>query len=434
MELVIQNVTVLTLDEGQPVLENAWIGIDNGKITALDITPPPQAKRVIEGRGKLVMPGLVNAHTHVSMSILRGYADDYTLQAWLEKHIWPAEAKMDAPAMAVGAQLGFAEMIAGGTVSVTDMYSHIPDIAQVAFDAGIYANLGNGALCFDRENYRFEDNNSTKEMRTMLECWHGADDGRILLDASIHAEYTSFPALWRDYATFAAEHNLRMHVHVSETELEHRACIARYGKTPAAALMEAGVFDTPALAAHCVWAEEPDIEIFRQKGVTVAHNPVSNLKLASGVAPIPQMLEAGVNVALGTDSVASNNSHDLFEEIKMAAILHKGVRQNPHAIPAMEALRMATVNGAQSQGRAGRLGRIAPGYDASLIMLDLDKPHLTPMHNPMSHAVYAARGSDVCLTMVRGKILYENGEHKTIDMEKVRYELKHTVMPQVFGA
>jgi len=434
MELVIKNAIVLTMNEGQPVLENAWIGIENGKIAAIGTPPPPEAGRIIDGRGKLVMPGLVNAHTHVSMSILRGYADDYALQEWLEKHIWPAESKMDAHCMTVGAQLGFAEMIASGTVALTDMYSQIPSLAQAAFDAGIYANLGNGALCFDRENYRFEDNNSTKEMRTMLERWHGADDGRIVLDASIHAEYTSFPALWRDFAGFAKEHDLRMHVHVSETEFEHLECIKRHGKTPARVLMEAGVFDTPTLAAHCVWAEEPDIEIFRQKGVTVAHNPVSNLKLASGVAPVPRMLEAGVNVALGTDSVASNNSHDLFEEIKLAAILHKGASQNPHAVPALDALGLATVNGAKAQGREGRLGRIQVGYDASLIMLDLDKPHLTPMHNPVSQVVYAARGSDVCLTMVRGKILYENGEHKTIDMEKVRFELAHTVMPQVFGA
>jgi 5-methylthioadenosine/S-adenosylhomocysteine deaminase len=225
-----------------------------------------------------------------------------------------------------------------------------------------------------------------------------------------------------------------MQVHVCETRAETDGCLTRYGRTPVAMLAAAGVFDGPAIAAHCVCVTEDDMDILRAKGVTVAHNPVSNLKLASGVAPVARMLEKGVNVALGTDGVCSNNSHDLFEEIKLAAILQKGITGNPTAVPALAALNMATVNGAAAQGRSGSIGKLAVGMDASLILLDMTTPQMTPTGNPVSAAVYAAKGSDVCLTMVRGRVLYENGVYYTVDMERVRHALKTAVMPRVFGA
>ncbi len=434
MDILIKNVTAVTMDE-PAVIHGAFIGISGGKICFLGTGEPAEpAARVIDGHGMIAMPGFVNAHTHVSMSILRGYADDYDLHTWLHEHVFPAEAKMDSRCIKAGALLGIAEMIRTGTIAMTDMYSKITRVAEAAFQAGIYANISNGAISFDPIGYDFENDNVTREMREMLEKWHNIDGGRIVLDTSIHAEYTSFDRLWRANTEFAAQHGLRMHVHVSETEREHNACVEKYGRTPVEVLAASGVFDVPSTAAHCVWVTDGDIELLAEKGATVAHNPISNLKLASGIARVPKMLEMGVNVALGTDSVCSNNSIDMFEEIKTCALLQKGITRDASAIPAAEALEMATVRGAQGQGRAGSIGRLAAGYDASLILVNASAPGLTPVHNPVSTLAYSARGGDVCLTMVRGKVLYENGVYHTIDLEALRHELDSYVMPRVFGA
>lgn len=435
MDILIKNVTAVTMDDSAPVIRDAFIGISGGVITYIGARQPQEpAARFIDGNGKIAMPGLVNAHTHVSMAVLRGYADDYALKEWLESHVWPAEAKMDAECVRVGAQLAMAEMLRTGTVAITDMYSKTPVVAQAAFEAGIYANIGNGAMCFKPEKYNFATDRVTGEMNEMLESWHGKDSGRIRLDAAIHAEYTSFDGLWRDVTGFARKHGLNMHVHLSETLSEHSACIQKYGKTPARVLAEAGVFDVPATAAHCVAVDADDIALLAEKHVTVAHNPISNLKLASGIAPVGDMLAAGVNVALGTDSVCSNNSHDMFEEIKTASLLQKGASLDPTAVPAWEALKMATINGAASQGRQGQIGMLRQGMDATLILVDALGPHMIPVHNPVSALAYSARGSDVCLTMVRGRALYENGSFATIDTDDVRRRLCDYVMPTVFGA
>ena len=215
-----------------------------------------------------------------------------------------------------------------------------------------------------------------------------------------------------------------MQVHLSETRREHEECIAKYGKTPARLFCDAGVFDAKTLAAHCVWVTDEDLDIFSEKGVSVAHNPMSNLKLASGVARVPELLRRGINVGLGTDGVASNNNADLFEELKLTAVLHKGISGDPRAITAAQALRCATYGGAVAQGREGECGVIALGMDADFILVDFEAPHLTPCHNPISNLVYAARGSDVCMTVVRGTVLYENGEFTTLDAERILHDFK----------
>ena len=436
MELLIKNATILTADDDRPLIQKGYIGIDGGKIVYLsDVPPQTAARREKDAGGRIVMPGLVNAHTHVSMSSMRGWADDYALQDWLFNYIFPVEGRHNPDTIYVSAMLGIAEMIRFGTVSITDMYMQIPFVAQAAMEAGIYANISNGATCFDAEHYDFATDNVTRQMEEMLEKYHGADQGRIRLDASIHAEYTSFPKLWRANADFAQKHGLNMHVHLSETAKEHEECKARYGgKTPAQVLAEHSVFDTRATAAHCVYVTEADMALLAEKQVTVAHNPVSNLKLASGIAPVAKMLERGVNVALGTDGVASNNNHDLFEEMKLAALLQKGVSGDPTLLPAHEALKMATRGGAFAQGREKEIGMLKVGYDASLIMLDTDAAHLQPVHDPLSTAVYSARGFDVCMPMVRGKVLYEDGVFHTIDLARVRHALKDRVMPVLFQA
>ncbi len=427
------DVTAVTMADSAPVRDHAFVLVCGGKIASVTDTAPADFDgERIDCRGKVLLPGLINCHTHLPMTVLRGYADDFDLQTWLSKYIFPVEAKLDGRCVRTGALLGIAEAVASGTTSFTDMYYFCGDILTAVEESGVKANISRGTSLFS-DDFSFDSHVGCTEMRRLHGDWHGRDSGRIRIEASIHAEYTSNPKLWSAVAEFAAANGLGMHIHLSETRKEHQDCIAKYGMTPAAVLDRSGVWNTRAVAAHCVWVSDADMELLAARGVNVAHNPVSNLKLASGIAPVPALLGKGINVALGTDSVASNNSHDLFEEIKASALIHKGVSGDPRAVSALDALRLATVNAARAQGRQDECGRIAPGMDADLILLDFDRPHLQPCHNVVSNLVYSARGSDVVLTMVRGRVLYRDGRFTTIDMEAVRRELELYVLPRLFG-
>ena len=434
LDTLIKNVTAVTMDDEGHLYSDACIAIKDGKITYIGTeAPQEQAEKVIDGRGMIAMPGLVNTHSHAAMSLMRGYADDYVLQEWLNDHVFPIEGKLVGDDVYWAMLWAQAEMLATGTIAYTDMYMHLPKMAQAAVDGGLYANISNGAMCFNPAGYCFDTDGVTGQNREVLERFHQADNGRVKLDVSIHAEYTSFPGLWQDFSAYAAENGLNMHIHLSETRAEHENCIAKYGKTPAAILAENGVFNTRATAAHCVWVSDADMDLLREKQVTVAHNPVSNLKLASGIAPVARMLEKGVNVALGTDGVCSNNNHDLFEEIKLAALLQKGISGDPRLVPAQQALKMATRAGAFAQGREQEIGQLKEGFDASLILVDTGKPGLYPVHNPVSTLAYSARGGDVYLTMIRGKVLYENGIYTALDMEHIRSKME-PILNRLFHA
>ena len=433
-DTLIKNVTAVTMDDEGHLYHDAYIAIKDGKITYIGTdAPQEQAEKVIDGRGMIAMPGLVNTHSHAAMSLMRGYADDYVLQEWLNDHVFPIEGKLVGDDVYWAMLWTQAEMLATGTIAYTDMYMHLPKMAEAAVDGGLYANISNGAMCFNPAGYCFDTDSVTGQNREVLERFHKADTGRVKLDVSIHAEYTSFPGLWQDFSAYAAENGLNMHIHLSETRAEHENCIAKYGKTPAAILAENGVFNTRTTAAHCVWVSDADMDLLREKQVTVAHNPVSNLKLASGIAPVARMLEKGVNVALGTDGVCSNNNHDLFEEIKLAALLQKGVSGDPRLVPAQQALKMATRAGAFAQGREQEIGQLKEGFDASLILVDTGKPGLYPVHNPVSTLAYSARGGDVYLTMIRGKVLYENGLYTALDMERIRSKME-PILNRLFRA
>ena len=434
LDTLIKNVTAVTMDDEGHLYSDAYIAIKDGKISYIGTeAPQEQAEKVIDGRGMIAMPGLVNTHSHAAMSLMRGYADDYVLQEWLNDHVFPIEGKLVGDDVYWAMLWAQAEMLATGTIAYTDMYMHLPKMAQAAEDGGLYANISNGAMCFNPAGYCFDTDGVTGQNREVLERFHQVDNGRVKLDVSIHAEYTSFPGLWQDFSAYAAENGLNMHIHLSETRAEHENCIAKYGKTPAAILAENGVFNTRATAAHCVWVSDADMDLLREKQVTVAHNPVSNLKLASGIAPVARMLEKGVNVALGTDGVCSNNNHDLFEEIKLAALLQKGVSGDPRLVPAQQALKMATRAGAFAQGSEQEIGQLKEGFDASLILVDTGKPGLYPVHNPVSTLAYSARGGDVYLTMIRGKVLYENGIYTALDMEHIRSKME-PILNRLFHA
>jgi len=432
MDTLFNDITVISMVDSKPVLYNAYVGIDGRKISYIGQEPPAEkAARVINGSRRLLMPGLINSHSHLPMALLRGYADDYNLQEWLFNHVFPAEEKLDERCVAAGVRLGLAECIRFGIISCSDMYFHLPEIANAVLESGIKANLTNPLFCLDMDKFDFEKDRGITEIRELLACHKDKGDGRLIIDAGIHGEYTSEPPAWQAGVAFAAEHNMRMHIHLSETQVEHENCVKKYGKTPTEILAEYGVFTRKVTAAHCCWLSENDIKILAANGATAAHCPVSNLKLSSGIAPLMKMRAGGLNVALGTDGVCSNNNHDLFEEIKTAALLQKYITKDPSVLPAYEAIKMATVNGAIGQGRENETGTLAVGYDADLIMLNLDAPHLFPLNEPCAAVAYAAKGNDVCLTMVQGRILYENGEHKTLDLEKIRHEVEHYVLPRL---
>lgn len=412
MEILFKNATVVTMDEADAVLENTDVGICGGKIR---IAPAEKtAARVIDCTYKVLMPGLYNCHTHAGMTLFRGYANDRALEDWLFNHLIPAEAKLTPELVRTGTLLAMAEMLASGTVAFSDMYYSMPTTARAACEVGMLANICNGLM-----ETQSVDDYWDGVLETARELEDGENNGRVKTDVHIHGCYTSPPAEWRQKADFAKKNNLRMQVHLSETKTEHENCVKNFGKTPAAIFAEHGVFDVPCTAAHGVWATDGDIAILVEKNVTVAHNPLSNLKLASGLAPVAKMLAGGVNVALGTDGVASNNSHDLFEELKMASLLQKFAKNDPTAVPAAAALRMATTNGARAQGRENESGKIADGFDADMLLLDFNNPRQTMCYAPMLNLAYSTSGRDVEMTMVRGRILYEKGEFLTIDIEKV---------------
>jgi 5-methylthioadenosine/S-adenosylhomocysteine deaminase len=431
MDLLFNDIVAITMNGEKPVLLHGYVGIDGQKVTYVGEQPPAEkATRVVNGSRRLLMPGIINSHSHLPMALLRGYADDYRLQEWLFEHIFPAEGKLDERCVEAGIRLGLAECIRFGVISCSETYFHLPRIAEAVLEVGTKANISNALLCLDMNKFDFEKDRGIIQTRECLARFK-TENSRLIIDAGIHAEYTSGPKAWQECVAFANENNLRFQIHLSETEVEHNNCVEKYGKTPAEILSESGVFTRKTTAAHCCWITENDMDILAANGATTAHCPVSNLKLSAGLAPVAKMQERGLNVALGTDGACSNNNHDMFEEIKLAALLQKYVTKDPSVLPAYEAIKMATINGAIGQGRENESGKIVPGYDADLVMLNLDAPHLFPLNEPCAAVAYVAKGSDVCMTMVQGRILYENGEYKTIDIEKIRYEIENYVLPRI---
>ena len=434
MTTLFEHVTAVTMDRKTPVIQDAYVAVEGTKIASVGTEPPEGTfDRVVDGAGKVLLPGFVNAHTHLPMTLMRGYGGGCDLHTWLNQYIFPAEARLDSRAVAAGAGLGLAEMIASGVTCVADMYMHTGTIAEQILEAGISANLSCGGVYFGApEDFSPETCGDCRNQAALTEEWHGAGAGQILVDASVHGEYTSNPPLWRWMAEYAAEHRLGMHVHVSETQSEHQASLERWGKTPIQALDGCGVWDCGrSLAAHCVYTTEEDWALMAEKGISCVHNPWSNLKLGSGVAPVVDLRGAGVNVALGTDGVSSNNCTDFFGDLKLAAILQNGVRHDPMALTAWDALEMATVNGGKALGR--KTGRIEKGYDADLILLDAEAVNLIPCHDAANNLAYAAHGSNVVMNMARGKVIYKNGEFLTIDIERVKKEVEGYALPLLFG-
>ncbi len=432
MSVLFSNVTAVLMDDGHTVLTDAYVQVEEGKIAYVGRERPQGfTGKQVSGGGRVLMPGFVNAHSHIPMTLMRGYGGGHDLQDWLHNYIFPAEAKWDERSIRAATQLGAAEMIAAGITCTADMYMGCDAIIDELIQAGLSANICCGATQFTPETDP-EKMADVQLHRELTEKWHGYGGGQIAIDASLHAEYTSYaaPALWEWTAQYAADHGQGFHVHLSETKKEHEECLARHGVTPAALFERYGLWDVRAIAAHCVWTTPEDWDIMARHGVSAVHNPASNLKLGSGVAPIPAMGRAGVNIALGTDGVSSNNATDFFFDLKLAAILHNGVNHDPMAMTAWQALEMATVNGGKALGR--KTGRIEVGYDADLILVDFDAPNLTPCHDVAENLVFSAHGGNVVMNMCRGRVIYKDGQFMTLDLSKTKKELADYAMPKLF--
>ncbi|MBN7774162.1 amidohydrolase [Clostridium aminobutyricum] len=420
--MIFKNISIL--NENFQLEENMYVGIKNDKIDYIGKeNPQGDYGESYDGKGKLLMSGFYNSHAHSPMTLLRGYGENLALQDWLNQRIFPFEAKLDGNAVYWGTMLAMAESLRYGIVSTTDMYYFCEDMVKAIDESGAKNNLGRGVTNFsDASLYDLE---SFSEMKALYENYHNAANGRIKVDMSLHAEYTSNPKTVYQMAEYTKSIGANMHVHVSETKLEHEECKKRQeGLTPIQYLNRLGVLDNKTTAAHCVWVEPEDMDIIKQKEVTVASNPISNLKLSSGVCNVPELLRRGINVAIGTDSVSSNNSLNFIEEMKVFAISSKEKYQDPTAVTPVETLTAATIAGAKGQGREN-CGKLAVGYKADLIVLDIMRPNFIPVHQMVNNIVYSACGGDIILTMVDGKVLYKNGDYMTIDIERTIFETNH---------
>ena len=424
MDILFEKIDVLDPETG--FIPDMYVAVRGSSIVSVSAGHPGGSfDRVITGSYMLMIPGLVNSHAHSAMTLMRGYGENLVLSKWLETRIFPFEAKLTGDDVYYGTLLAMAESFRYGVVSSTDMYAPLPDMARAYIDCGAKANISNPFTSFDQD-LSIRDIGSYRQNHETRDLLSSHTDGRVVIDTGLHAEYTATDKILRETAEYAKENNFRVHVHISETKKEHDEGVSRRGVTPARWMYEGGLFDSPTTAAHCVWITEDDICLLAEKGVTIASNPVSNLKLASGVADVPAFRKAGINVSVGTDGAASNNSLNLLSDMKYYALVNKERRCDPTVITPMETLYAATRAGYLSQGRDD-CGRIAEGYKADLAIFDTSLPGWCPSYDPARSLIYAADGGDVAMTLVDGRIVYERGSWPTIDIEKVKFEARASV-------
>ncbi|MCU0559794.1 MAG: amidohydrolase [Desulfobacterales bacterium] len=422
-DLVLNRGLLLTVDAENRVIPDGAVAVRDGRIAAVGTTAELSglpAAEVIDARGGIIMPGLVNTHTHAAMTLFRGLADDLPLMAWLNEHIFPAEAGLDAEQVRSGALLACAEMILSGTTTFCDMYLFAAAVGRAAQQAGMRAVVGEVLFDFPSPAYGDAENGFACTQR-LIDAFRG--DPLISVAVEPHSPYLCRPELLERAFRLAQRHGLPMVIHLAETSGEVETIIARYGRTPVGHLAALGLLAPNVLACHCVALTEDDIGLLQAHAVKVSHNPESNMKLASGIAPVPRLLAAGICVGLGTDGAASNNNLDLFQEMDTAAKLHKGQTLDPTVMDAQTVLRMATIDGARALGLGERIGSIEAGKQADLIVLDTRKPHLTPMYHPASHLVYAARGSDVATVVIAGRVVLRDRRILTFDAQAAMDEV-----------
>lgn len=419
---------------GAEVLFGVNIGITDGKIEFISKKVPEEMPQtIIEGTGMVAMPGLVNCHTHLATSVLRCFTDDLSNKEALEA-LLKKEARMDSRGAKAAALLSIAECLRFGVTSVSDLYYYPNATAQAVAESGIKANLALSSYRFidENEEFDFETDEQCRELQRIVDKWHGYDNGRIKIDAGIYSEYTSNYPLWEALAGYASEKGLGMQLHLAETKNEVDSCLDRTGMTPGELLACHRLFAVPATAAGCAYLELEEAGMLGRKKASAVALPLSAAKNGQRCAPITDLVKAGMNVALGTDGAIQAGNLDMFEVMRGAAMSVRAVQEDSSALPSSAALLMATYCGAQAQGRSRECGMLKEGMDADLVLVDFTAPHLMPCHNVLTGLVYAAKGGDVAMTMVRGKILYQNGRFPTIDLKAVVEELTAYAIPKLF--
>lgn len=397
------------------------LAVDGDAISYVGEAPPEGSfDRTVDCSNALIVPGFVNAHCHSAMTLFRSLGGGLPTQKWLDEAILPAEDRLTPELTEISSLWAIAEMIAGGTTSFSDTYFFCDATAKAAASAGIKANIARSVVSFDPG----EDparSQRVKEAIELFDEWNGV--GGVKIDFSLHAEYTNVPRTVEYLAKVAADRGAMMQIHLSETKREHDKCVSKYGKTPAAFFDGLGALNERTLLAHCVHVTPEDISLIAGRKASVAHCPRSNLKLGSGVAPLGELLDAGVNVALGTDGAASNNRLSMLDEYTTAALIHPGTAHKADLFEPSELLPLLSENGAKAQGREDT-GVLAVGKKADLCLLDLDAPGTLPMLDAADHLAFTASAAQVRMTVCDGRVLYENGEFKTVDIEKLRFEMK----------
>ncbi|NLO82458.1 MAG: amidohydrolase [Clostridiales bacterium] len=423
MKILIKNVRIITMDANMNEYDQGCIGVEGAVIAYIggeeQLPQDFKADKVIDGKGMLALPGFVNAHTHSAMSIFRGYANDIPLMEWLSEKIWPMEDRLmpgDAYWLSL---LSIAEMIMSGVTVFADMYMFMDQTAKAVARSGIRAVLARGLQGPDpKAEQRLAEN------RRLWEEWNGQAEGRIRIMVGPHAVYTCDREYLEKCMDLAQELGAGIHIHLAETRHEVEECRRKYGKTPVEYLEGLGLFKHHTLAVHCVHLSREDMDILKDNGVHVVHCPISNLKLGSGVAKTVDLVDKGINVALGTDSAASNNSLSIMREMNFAALLSKGINENPVLLPARQVFSMATKNGAEALGWEDEIGCLEVGKKADIILLRQDGPHCHPTADPITHLVYSGRDSDVDTVIVNGKILMEGRQFTTVDLQEVYYKVE----------
>ena len=421
------------MNERLDVLFGAYIGITDGKISYIGKeAPKEQPKTIVDGTGMVAMPGLVNCHTHLATSVLRSFVDDASRAEALEQQL-NREDKLDQRSARAAALLGIAECLRFGITSVSDLYYHPEATAQAAAQAGIKANLALSAYRFidHNEEFDFETDEQCRELVRLREKWHGFDDGRLKIDAGIYAEYTSNHPLWEALSAYAQDEGLGMQLHLAETAAEAEECLDRTGLSPAELLSSHRLFSVPTTAAGCVALTEYERKLLGKHKVSAVATPIACLKAGLPSTPIADSVKAGINVALGTGGAVECGNLDLFEVMRAAALDARVSGGDANTMPAAALLMMATVSGARAQGRADSCGMLKEGMDADIVLVDFSAPHLMPCHDVMNALVFSAKGGDVAMTMVRGKILYQNGSFPTIDLPSVVQELMTYAIPRL---
>ena len=425
VDILIHNAKVLTLNDSDEIFSPGTVAIQNDEIVWVgpeDSWPDRfEPGELVNMAGGLIMPGLINAHTHAAMTCFRGLADDLPLTVWLNEHIFPAEKKIDAEMVYKGTLLACAEMILSGTTTFCDMYLFEDQVAKAAHEAGMRAVVGEVLYDFPSPNYGPPEN-GLSFTRDLINTW--AKDPLISVAVEPHAVYTCSPGLLRACRDIAVEFRVPMIIHLAESQDEVDQVKGLYGVSPVMHLEKLGLLGPHLVADHCVVLRDEEIDLLAHRGVKVVHNPESNMKLASGVAPAVELLARGVAMGLGTDGCASNNNLDMLAEMDTAAKLHKVYRLDPTVMGARTVTHLAVRGGARVLGVEDKVGCLEPGKKADIIGLDLDKPHLTPLYNIYSHLVYAVSAADVTLSIINGRVVMRNGELLTLDVERVMAEVR----------